>query len=114
MRGGLGRDFEVRVRVRVRGSGLGARGSGLGVRASGFGLRASGFELRASSFELRASSFEAGDSRSKPNAGWPKSAIRFFGFRVSDFEREIDAPARARAPSGSPRGRLQASRGASS
>ncbi|EMP74763.1 hypothetical protein [Burkholderia pseudomallei] len=37
-----------------------------------------------------------------------------FGFRVSDFEREIDAPARARAPSGSPRGRLQASRGASS
>ncbi|RIV63314.1 hypothetical protein D2W72_26870 [Burkholderia pseudomallei] len=93
MRGGLERDFEVRVR---------ARGSGLGLRGSGF---------------------EAGDSRSKPNAEWPKSAIRFsafgfrlsaFGFRVSDFEREIDAPARARAPSGSPRGRLQASRGASS
>ncbi|NRE47966.1 hypothetical protein FG479_12605 [Burkholderia pseudomallei] len=98
----------------ARGSGLGARGSGLGARGSGFGLRASGFGLRASGFELRASSFEAGDSRSKPNAGWPKSAIRFFGFRVSDFEREIDAPARARAPSGSPRGRLQASRGASS
>ncbi|MBF3850485.1 hypothetical protein AQ878_13615 [Burkholderia pseudomallei] len=54
---------------------------------------------------------------------YPLSAIRFsafgfrlsaFGFRVSDFEREIDAPARARAPSGAPRGRLQASRGASS
>ncbi|WP_122648993.1 hypothetical protein [Burkholderia pseudomallei] len=54
---------------------------------------------------------------------YPLSAIRYpffgfrlsaFGFRVSDFEREIDAPARARAPSGSPRGRLQASRGASS
>ncbi|MBO7835426.1 hypothetical protein [Burkholderia pseudomallei] len=54
---------------------------------------------------------------------YPLSAIRYpffgfrlsaFGFRVSDFEREIDAPARARAPSGAPRGRLQASRGASS
>ncbi|WP_143292565.1 hypothetical protein, partial [Burkholderia pseudomallei] len=72
--------------------------------------------VRRSGFGVRASSFDAGDSRSKPNAEWPKSAIRFsaFGFRVSDFEREIDAPARARAPSGSPRGRLQASRGASS
>ncbi|WP_050040885.1 hypothetical protein [Burkholderia pseudomallei] len=53
-----------------------------------------------------------------PFFGFRLSAFGFrlsaFGFRVSDFEREIDAPARARAPSGSPRGRLQASRGASS
>ncbi|ONC20241.1 hypothetical protein AQ911_25810 [Burkholderia pseudomallei] len=53
-----------------------------------------------------------------PFFGFRLSAFGFrlsaFGFRVSDFEREIAAPARARAPSGSPRGRLQASRGASS
>ncbi|WP_218648666.1 hypothetical protein, partial [Burkholderia pseudomallei] len=68
------------------------------------------------SFELRGRRFEVEAKRRMAEVRYPFFGFRLsaFGFRVSDFEREIDAPARARAPSGSPRGRLQASRGASS
>ncbi|WP_218650709.1 hypothetical protein, partial [Burkholderia pseudomallei] len=72
--------------------------------------------VRGSSFELRGRRFEVEAKRRMAEVRYPFFGFRLsaFGFRVSDFEREIDAPARARAPSGSPRGRLQASRGASS
>ncbi|WP_080400077.1 hypothetical protein, partial [Burkholderia pseudomallei] len=72
-----------------------------------FGFRLSAFGFRLSAFGFRFFGFSV-------FRFFGFSVFRFFGFRVSDFEREIDAPARARAPSGSPRGRLQASRGASS